>query len=253
MQSWRASLLRFDPDGQALFDEDGLLVVGPNAEGRQVVLAAGAYAALAAQYTDVPCTHLPGRILAPGFVDLHIHYPQTDVIGSPAEGLLPWLEHYTFPHEAQFADEAHAASVARFFCDELLRNGVTTSLTFSTSHVPSVNALFAEAQRRVQSILPGKKHSDEETPAPEPVVEPLDAAGEEAAAGKRNLAALRTWVDDSKATLDEWQKRVDGKIRSAIEGISPFAGVNKDVKMLSDRIAELEAKLRELETHDGHE
>ncbi|HPH65269.1 MAG TPA: polyhydroxyalkanoate synthesis regulator DNA-binding domain-containing protein [Kofleriaceae bacterium] len=112
---------------------------------------------------------------------------------------------------------------------------------------------FAEAQRRVQSILPGKKHSDDDVPAPEPTVEPLDAAGEEAAAGKRNLAALRTWVDDSKATLDEWQKRVDGKIRSAIEGISPFAGVNKDVKMLSDRIAELEAKLRELEAHDGHE
>jgi cytosine/adenosine deaminase-related metal-dependent hydrolase len=54
----------------------------------------------------VPVTHLPGRILAPGFVDLHIHYPQTDVIGSPAEGLLPWLEHYTFPHEARFADPA---------------------------------------------------------------------------------------------------------------------------------------------------
>ena len=164
MQSWRASLLRFDPDGQALFDEDGLLVVGPNAEGRQVVLAAGAHAALAAQYADVPCTHLPGRILAPGFVDLHIHYPQTDVIGSPAEGLLPWLEHYTFPHEAQFADEAHAASVARFFCDELLRNGVTTSLTFSTSHVPSVNALFAEAQRRHMRLITGKVLQDRHSP-----------------------------------------------------------------------------------------
>ena len=164
MQSWRASLLRFDHDGQALFDEDGLLVVGPNAEGRQVVLAAGAHAALAAQYADVPCTHLPGRILAPGFVDLHIHYPQTDVIGSPAEGLLPWLEHYTFPHEAQFADEAHAASVARFFCDELLRNGVTTSLTFSTSHVPSVDALFAEAQRRHMRLITGKVLQDRHSP-----------------------------------------------------------------------------------------
>jgi cytosine/adenosine deaminase-related metal-dependent hydrolase len=47
---------------------------------------------------------LPGRILAPGFIDLHVHFPQTDVIGSPAEGLLPWLENYTFPHEARFAD-----------------------------------------------------------------------------------------------------------------------------------------------------
>ena len=51
------------------------------------------------QYADQPVTHLPGRILAPGFVDMHIHFPQTDVIGSPADGLLPWLENYTFPHE----------------------------------------------------------------------------------------------------------------------------------------------------------
>jgi putative acetyltransferase len=48
--------------------------------------------------------HLPGRIIAPGFIDLHVHYPQTDVIGSPASGLLPWLENYTFPQEARFAD-----------------------------------------------------------------------------------------------------------------------------------------------------
>jgi guanine deaminase len=41
-------------------------------------------------------------------VDLHIHFPQTDVIGSPAEGLLPWLENYTFPHESRFADAAYA-------------------------------------------------------------------------------------------------------------------------------------------------
>ena len=112
---------------------------------------------------------------------------------------------------------------------------------------------FAEAQRRVQSILPGKKHQDEDATPIEPEAAPLDAASEDAAAGKRNLAALRAWVEDSKNTLDEWQKRVDDKIRSAIEGISPFAGVNKDVKVLSDRIAELEAKLRELEHHDGQE
>jgi polyhydroxyalkanoate synthesis repressor PhaR len=112
---------------------------------------------------------------------------------------------------------------------------------------------FAEAQRRVQSILPGKKKDDgtpEEPPPPSG-----DPAAEEAAANRRSLAALREWVDHSKARLDEWQRHVDGKIRGAIEGIShtisPFAGVNKDVKALADRIAELEAKLRELDQHDG--
>jgi hypothetical protein len=43
MKAWRASLLRFDDDGQAVFDTDGLLVTGPDAAGRRVVIAVGAY------------------------------------------------------------------------------------------------------------------------------------------------------------------------------------------------------------------
>lgn len=164
MKAWRASLLRFDDHGQAVWDTDGLLVTGPDASGRTVVLAAGSYGALAARYPEVPITHLPGRIIAPGFVDLHIHYPQTDVIGSPAEGLLPWLENYTFPHESQFHDQAHAAEVAEFFLDELARNGVTTALTFATSHAASVDALFGAAQRRGLRLITGKVLQDSHSP-----------------------------------------------------------------------------------------
>ena len=116
------------------------------------------------RYPGVPVEHLPGRILAPGFLDLHIHYPQTDVIGSPAEGLLPWLEHYTFPHEARFSDAAYAADVATFFLDELSRNGVTTALTFATSHPTSVNALFTEAQQRGLRLITGKVLQDRHSP-----------------------------------------------------------------------------------------
>ena len=103
MQVFRSALLRFAEDGQALYDEDGLLAVAPDAQGRQRVVAAGPWQALAAQWAGQGAvTHWPGRILAPGFVDLHVHFPQTDVIGSPADGLLPWLENYTFPHESRF-------------------------------------------------------------------------------------------------------------------------------------------------------
>ena len=118
---------------------------------------------------------------------------------------------------------------------------------------------FAEAQRRVQSILPGKRKEDGEldgTPVVEdeiPDPEPPDPT-DEAAAKRKSLAALREWVDHSKSRLDEWQRQVDGKIRGAIEGIShtisPWASVNKDVKALADRIAELESKLHELEQHE---
>ncbi|RYF32268.1 MAG: guanine deaminase, partial [Comamonadaceae bacterium] len=155
-KAFRASLLRFDDAGRAVYDEDGLLVVGPDARGRQVVVAAGAWSALQGDHADVPVTHWPGRLIAPGFIDMHIHYPQTDIIGAPADGLLPWLENYTFPAESRFADPAHSAEVAEVFFDELMRNGVTTSLTFATSHPASVEAFFASAQRRQLRMITGK-------------------------------------------------------------------------------------------------
>ena len=148
MKAYRASLLWFAPadegPARALFEEDGLLVVGPAADGRQVVQALGPYRELAPAYPGVAVEHFPGRIIAPGFVDLHLHYPQTNGIGSPADGLLPWLENYTFPEEIRFAAPDYCAQAATFFVAELLRNGVTTALVFVTSHPQSVDALFTE-------------------------------------------------------------------------------------------------------------
>ncbi|MGE4241139.1 guanine deaminase [Ramlibacter sp.] len=165
MKGYRAALLRFDEDtGAAIHDEDGLLVIGPDANGRKVVRAAGAYATLARNYPGVAIEDLPGRILAPGFVDLHIHFPQTDVIGSPAEGLLPWLDNYTFPHESRFADPAYAAGVAQVFLDELLRNGVTTALAFATSHPGSVDALMEASRARGLRMIAGKVLQDRHSP-----------------------------------------------------------------------------------------
>src|SRR5687768_12861079 len=116
---------------------------------------------------------------------------------------------------------------------------------------------FAEAQRRVQSILPLKKKedgtddTDGETAA---ATEAAADAGDEAAQKKRSLAALREWIEHSKSRLDDWQKQVDNKVRSTIDSvqhaINPWSAVNKDVKALADRIAELEAKLHELEQHE---
>jgi guanine deaminase len=164
MHALRAALLSFADDGSARYEQDGLLVIGPDAQGRPVVRAAGAHGALAANYPGVAVTELPGRILAPGFIDLHVHFPQTDVIGSPAEGLLPWLENYTFPHEARFADHGYAVGMADVFLDELLRNGVTTALTFCTSHPHSVDALLEESERRGLRLIAGKVLQDRHSP-----------------------------------------------------------------------------------------
>ena len=164
MKAYRAGLLRFSDDGTPLYDQDGLLVVGDDGRGAQMVLAAGAHGELAPRFPGLGVEHLPGRVLAPGFVDLHVHFPQTDVIGSPAEGLLPWLENYTFPHESRFSDRAYAGSVAEVFLDELLRHGVTTALTFATSHPASVDALMAAARRRGLRLIGGKVLQDRHSP-----------------------------------------------------------------------------------------
>ena len=164
MKAYRASILRFDDAGNAVFDEDGFLLTGPDAKGQPVVRDVGAWTSFANLYPGVTVEHLPGRIIAPGFVDLHIHYPQTDVIGAPAAGLLPWLENYTFPHESRFADEGYARAVADVFLDELLRNGVTTALTFSTSHPQSVDAFFGASQARGLRMITGKCLQDRHSP-----------------------------------------------------------------------------------------
>ena len=111
---------------------------------------------------------------------------------------------------------------------------------------------FAEAQRRVQSILPGKRKdgSDEAGDGTGDADGDADHPVDEAMVKKRSLASLREWVDHSKARLDDWQKQVDTKIRGAIEGLSPFSSVNKDVRALADRIADLEAKLSDLEASE---
>jgi guanine deaminase len=168
MKAYRAAILRFathrEPRHVALYEEDGLLVVGPNAQGRQVVQAVGPYRELRPLYPDLAVTHWPGRIIAPGFVDLHSHYPQTNVIGSPAEGLLPWLEKYTFPEEARFSSPDYSTQAAQFFIAELLRQGVTTALTFATSHPASVQAFFAAAQKQHMRLITGLCLMDRHAP-----------------------------------------------------------------------------------------
>jgi guanine deaminase len=167
-RGYRAGLLWFADPAQgassARYEEDGLLVVGPNPQGQQIVQAIGSWRALSAQYCRLPVEHLPGHIIAPGFVDMHVHFPQTNVIGSPASGLLPWLENYTFPEEQRFADPYYAMEAATFFVDELLRNGITTALAFATSHSASVNALFAQAQAQQMRLVTGLCLMDRHAP-----------------------------------------------------------------------------------------
>lgn len=104
------------------------------------------------------------KLIIPGFVDTHVHYPQVDIVASYGSQLLEWLERYTFPVEARFEDDEHANDTASFFLDELLRNGTTTALVFGTVHPGSVDAFFSQAAARRLRMICGKVMMDRHAP-----------------------------------------------------------------------------------------
>lgn len=130
---------------------DGLLVI----EDGQIE-AFGDYAELHLTYPDLDITTYPEQLIVPGFIDLHVHYPQTEMIGAYGAQLMEWLEQYTFPTERKFEDPAHARKIAAFFLDELLRNGTTTAVVLTTIFPQSVEVFFEEAQKRNMRIVAGQ-------------------------------------------------------------------------------------------------
>ncbi len=165
MQAYRASILHFIAD-PAMHQhshewfEDGLLII----EGG-LIKAVGDYAKLSTGLPPGTAMHdFSGKLIMPGFIDTHVHYPQTDMIASPAPGLLPWLETYTFPTERQFSNPDHADDVADFFVKELLRCGTTTAMVYCTVHPSSVDAFFKQSSARNLRMAAGKVLMDRNCP-----------------------------------------------------------------------------------------
>ncbi len=167
-KAFRASILHClgDPGSDTEPDnieylEDGLLIV----EDGHVAAIGNAQQMMPGLSADTEVTDYTGKLLVPGFIDCHVHFSQVDIIGSYGEQLLDWLERYAYPAEEAFADAEHARAVADFFLDELLKNGTTTALVFPTVHPPSVDAIFAAADKRGMRLVSGKVLMDENCPA----------------------------------------------------------------------------------------
>ncbi|RUM35826.1 MAG: guanine deaminase [Desulfobulbus sp.] len=107
-----------------------------------------------------------GKLIVPGFVDTHIHFPQAEIIGSYGEQLLDWLDNYAFPAEQQYNDAAYAGEMAEFFIDQLLQNGTTTAMVFATVHPQSVEAVFQAAEKKRMRLISGKVLMDRNAPQP---------------------------------------------------------------------------------------
>lgn len=155
------SARRYVPDG-AILVENGCVAAAGDASDILARLPEGA-----------PVDDRRPHLVLPGFIDAHIHYPQSQVVASYGTMLLDWLERYTFPEEQRFADAAHAAASARFFLEELLRNGTTTASVYCTVHPGSVEAFFAESERCGTRMIAGKMMMDRG--APQPLLDTADA------------------------------------------------------------------------------
>jgi guanine deaminase len=184
----RGRVLSFVSEPQALDDaasyrylEDGGVVI---VDGKIAAVEPwAAIAPLGADYID----HRPHLIL-PGFIDMHLHYVQSQMIASYAGSLLEWLNTYTFVEEQKFSQQGHAGSVAAAFYDELIRNGTTTAVAYCSSHPRSVDAYFAEAEKRNMLMVGGKVMMDRNAP---------DALCDTA----------QSSYDDTKALIARWHGR----------------------------------------------
>ena len=185
-----------EPDGIVVCRDGMIERVGPAAEiSRSIPIG-----------TSV--RHYEGCLIAPGFTDTHVHYVQTGMIASHGEQLLDWLNRYAFPAEMAFSDPAHAEAMARVFCDELLRNGTTTALVFCAVYPQSVDALFAEAERRGMRLIAGKVLMDRNAPAQ-----------------LRDTA--QQGYDESKALIARWH----GRGRSLYAITPRFAGTSTPAQL----------------------
>jgi guanine deaminase len=127
-------------------------------------------------------------LISAGFIDSHVHFPQTPMIAAYGEQLLDWLNKYTFPTEQKYADKEFARSVAKVFLRENLRNGITCGCVYCTVYPQSVDALFEEAEKLGMRLAAGKVMMDRNAP-------------------EKLLDTPKTGYDDSKALIKKWHDR----------------------------------------------
>ncbi|MBN9450648.1 MAG: guanine deaminase [Bosea sp.] len=190
LRALRGRLLWFVDDPQIAGEaahrhvEDGLLVI----ENGLVKAAGEARELLRMLPADAEIIDHRPHLIMPGFIDAHIHMPQTQVVASYGAQLMEWLNKYTFVEEQKLANQGHAEKLSRFFLDELLANGTTTAAVYCSVHPQSAEAFFTESQRRNTRMIAGKVMMDRNAP---------EALTDTAESGYR----------DTKALIARWQGR----------------------------------------------
>ncbi|SFK50872.1 guanine deaminase [Shimia haliotis] len=169
-----------EPEKAARVERRGAVLI----DGGKII-ATGPSDTMRAAHPEAEVVDYGDAVLCAGFVDAHVHYPQTGIVASWGKRLIDWLNSYTFPEEMRFGDRAYADEIAGTYLDLTARHGTTTMVSYCTIHPESVDAIFTAAQSRGQRIVAGKTCMDRNAPD-----------------GLRDTA--QSAYDDSKALIGKW-------------------------------------------------
>lgn len=186
-------------DTLILVDASGTItdVLGPDAPGR-----AAALSDLGDELTVLP----PGHFGLPGLVDLHVHAPQYPQLGMALDVPLEvWLQKYTFPLEAAYADLDFARPRYQTLVDDLLAGGTTTALYFATQHREATQLLADICIERGQRALVGKVVMDDPAACPDFYRDATPAAA----------------VADTRAVIEHIRRHPDNESGRVLPVITP--------------------------------
>ena len=130
-----------------LVAEDGIIV--------------GAYPTLPQQYEGCAVEDYGNKLILQSFSDMHLHAPQYAMLGMGMDmPLIDWLNTYTFPTEANFADTEKARAIYKKLAAELVSNGTTRVVMFSSLHREATLVLMEELEKAGVTGFVGKVNMD---------------------------------------------------------------------------------------------
>src|SRR3989442_1640968 len=116
------------------------------------------------EFPDAEFRDFGEKIILPGFVDAHVHLPQLAIMGAGKGELIAWLNTYTYPEEARFADPEYAETISKSFFDALVANGTTTAVIYSSVHEQATEIAFNTARGKGVRAFIGKVMMDRNSP-----------------------------------------------------------------------------------------
>jgi guanine deaminase len=212
----RGQLVSFASDGALLHEPKGAIVVDD--AGR--ISWIGPATKLPENAPSAPVHDYGDKLVMPGLIDAHIHFPQYRMLAAPGKDLLDWLSRFTFPEEARYSDHAYAAAKAEIFLDRLLAHGTTSALAFCSVHKACADALFAAAEKRNMALITGKTMMDRNA---------IPAVQDDPETGARASEALyKSWHGKGRlhyavtprfaVTSSDEQLRLSGELLKSLDG-----------------------------------